>query len=151
MSRVPTAGSLEVTARTAAENTSPRLPSYWTAKHPRPNGTVVLLRCVSTDLTMPSAARVAVGQTSGAVTAAAVAGASTATIHVSSRTIYQLTDPPASTTLTITVHDLCTVPAGAHNEPYPKKGRIPLDTQRGIRYGQPAGCCRGRLEPRANG
>lgn len=67
-----------------------------------PNGIVVLLRCDSSDITVPSAARVAAGSTSVDVTAAAVVGASAATMNISSRTIYQLTDAPASMTLTIT-------------------------------------------------
>jgi len=69
---------------------------------PSPNGSVVLLRCDSSDITVPSAARVPAGGTSVDVTAAAVVGASAATVHISSRTHYQLTDAPAITTLTIT-------------------------------------------------
>ena len=69
---------------------------------PSPNGTAVLLRCDSRDVTIPSASRVPGGTTTVNVTVAAVVGASGATVNVSSRTVYQLTGAPATTTLTIT-------------------------------------------------
>jgi hypothetical protein len=69
---------------------------------PAPNGTLVLLRCDSSDITIPSSARVPDGSASVAVSATAFVGASATTAQVSSRTLYQLTDAPAITTLTIT-------------------------------------------------
>jgi Domain of unknown function (DUF1906) len=70
-------------------------------KAPAPNGTLVLLRCDSADVILPSAARVKAGADAVIVTAAVAIGAQAGTARLTGRALYQLTGPPAEATLTI--------------------------------------------------